>query len=374
MPRGAPSQHTVQHEIWPNWTPWAEVAVATLLAVIVALEVRPGWSVGARVALAAIPPLVWLSCAGSREPPFPLRAVIIIAAVGALVFHPAAFDAAPFFLVLLIGEAAAVARPWQSVVVVVACSALLIALDVAGRFHGSLIWLLAFAFTWSGMALLQSRLRLVDQIGERAAVEERQRIARELHDVIAHSLAVTMLHLTGARLALERDPDDAARALAEAERLGRQSLGEIRQTIGLLSPGDEAATAALPAAADIPELVRTVSDAGLCVKFVCTGDLARVPPTTGLTLYRVAQESLANVVKHASGADALLCVAVVDGHARVDVRNVLTSAHVRGRGDGGGLGLKLMRERTELLGGTLYAGPDRDEWHVSVDLPLSPRP
>ena len=76
-------------------------------------------------------------------------------------------------------------------------------------YDGSIVWLLAFGFTWSMMTLLQSRLRLIEQIGERAAFEERQRIARELHDVIAHSLAVTMLHLTGARLALERDPADA---------------------------------------------------------------------------------------------------------------------------------------------------------------------
>src|SRR5262249_27706705 len=156
-----------------------------------------------------------------------------------------------------------VAPLWQSLTVTGASVALLVGLDIAGRFHGSVVWLLAIAFAWSGTALLQSRLRLIDEIGERAAFEERQRIARELHDVIAHTLAVTMLQLTGARLALERDPDDAARALLEAERLGRQSLAEIRRTIGLLAPEAGDLTAPMPTATDVPDLVRELSNAGL---------------------------------------------------------------------------------------------------------------
>ena len=90
-----------------------------------------------------------------------------------------------------------------------------------------------------------------------------------------------MLQLTGARLALERDPADAARALAEAERLGRQSLAELRNAVGLLAPGEPQPLSALPTASDIPDLVREVSDAGLVVGLECDGDLASVPPTAG---------------------------------------------------------------------------------------------
>ena len=88
-------------------------------------------------------------------------------------------------------------------------------------------------------------------LAERAAADERQRIAREIHDVVAHSLAVTMLHLTGARLALHRDPKEAEAALLEAERLGRESLAEIRRTVGLLAPEGTGTAAPMPTAADI---------------------------------------------------------------------------------------------------------------------------
>jgi signal transduction histidine kinase len=278
-------------------------------------------------------------------------------------------------LVLLIGESCAVAPMWQSIVVTAASALFLATLNLTGRFDGSIVWLIAFAFTWMGIALLQSRLRLVGEIGERAASEERQRIARELHDVIAHSLAVTMLHLTGARLALERDPQDAARALLEAERLGRQSLAEIRQTIGLLAPGDGPAVAAMPTASDISELVREVTDAGLRVDVDLDGDLNGVPPAAGLTVYRIVQESLANAVKHAPGAPVRVRMHVDTHGVEIDVCNPLESTSRSPRGpDGGGLGLVLMRERTELLGGRLTAGRDGEVWRVRVVLPTELEP
>ena len=362
-------------ELWPSKTPLVEAAIATALAVMVAFESRPGLSVPARVIVAAIPPVLWISCALPRKPPFLVRAALTIGALAVLAWHPAKFDAAPFFLVILIGESAVIAPMWQSIAVAAASASLLAGFDVAGRYDGSIVWLLAFGFTWSIMTLLQSRLRLLEQIGERAAFEERQRIARELHDVIAHSLAVTMLHLTGARLALERDPADATRALLEAERLGRQSLAEIRRTIGLLAPGDGAPTAAMPGATDIPDLVGDFADAGLGVHFDCAGDLGCVSPAAGLSAYRIVQESLANVVKHTPGAAARICVQIDGDRARIDIRNPLpaTARAERGR-DEDGIGLAGMRDRAELLGGTLRAGPEGDDWHVRADIPISLMP
>jgi signal transduction histidine kinase len=356
--------------MWPRWTPALESAVAVFLTVIVAFEPRPGLATATRIVLAAIPSLVWILDALGARPPFLARAAIIIAAVTLLLLHPADFDAAPFFLVLLIGESAAIAEMWQSVLIAVTCAVLIVVLDITGHFVGSVIWLLAFGFAWSGSALIRSRLRLVAEIGERAAFEERQRIARELHDVIAHSLAVTMLQLTGARLALERDPADAARALLEAERLGRQSLAEIRRTVGLLAPGDGEQTVAMPSAIDIPELIREVADAGLDVHFECEGDLMAVPAAAGLSVYRIVQESLANVVKHTPGSAALVHIEVDDRTVRVNVRNRLMAVTRAGHGrNDGGLGLTLMHERAALLGGTLRAGPDGDSWQVCVEIP-----
>jgi signal transduction histidine kinase len=96
-----------------------------------------------------------------------------------------------------------------------------------------LIWLLATALATLQRLIVELRAAQAD-LATQAAAEERRRIAREVHDVIAHTLAVTMLHLTGARHILRRDPERASEALAEAERLGRQSLADIRRTVGLL--------------------------------------------------------------------------------------------------------------------------------------------
>lgn len=288
--------------VWPRWMAYAFAATGLALGVVVATQPRPFYPLGVRVALSVVPALAWSLCIVSNRRYFFIVGPVVFASVGVLLLHASPFDAAPFFLLLLIADAVGETPVWAGAAVAVACAALMVGLDLAGRFEGSLVWVMAFAFTWAGAALVQSRMKLLDVVSERAAFEERQRIARELHDVIAHSLAVTMLQLTGARLALERDPKDAAHALAEAERLGRQSLAEIRRAVGLLAPSDETPLDAPPTAADVPELVAAMSDAGLDVTLHSDGDLAAVAPGSGLAVYRIVQESLANVVKHAPGA------------------------------------------------------------------------
>ncbi len=210
-------------------------------------------------------------------------------------------------------------------------------------------------------------------LAERAAADERQRIAREIHDVVAHSLAVTMLHLTGARLALQRDPKEAEEALLEAERLGRESLAEIRRTVGLLAPEGTGTAAPMPAAADIPQLVREFEAAGLDVDFELTGDPCTLPAATGLGLYRVAQESLSNVVRHAPNTRTTMSLCVADEMVSLRVRNRLASS-TRAASADGGLGVRGMRERVTLLGGELRAGPDGDWWCVDVELPRAVDP
>src|SRR5436853_615896 len=125
-----------------------------------------------------------------------------------------------------------------------------IGVEVAGLYSGAFAYVLGIGIAWAwGYAVRQQYHLIVELkaaqagLAERAAADERQRIAREIHDVVAHSLAVTMLHLTGARLALQHDPAEAAEALAEAERLGRQSLADIRRTVGLLADGGRAGAA-----------------------------------------------------------------------------------------------------------------------------------
>jgi signal transduction histidine kinase len=206
-------------------------------------------------------------------------------------------------------------------------------------------------------------------LAERAQAEERNRIARELHDVIAHSLTVSLLHVTSARLALDEDHDAAVRALDEAERLGRQSLEEVRHAVGLLHrAGASDPSTPLPGSLDLPALIDGFRNAGADVSSTLDGDLAGLPNTVGLAAYRIVQESLTNAVKHAPGAAATVQVSVRPESVQLSVE----SAGAPGRGTG--LGLGGMRERAESLGGECTAGPGGAGWLVRAVLPLRPAP
>jgi signal transduction histidine kinase len=250
----------------------------------------------------------------------------------------------------------------------------MIGVEVFGDWEGSFVWVLAIVIAWVAGWSLEQQLRLIAELraaqaelSAQAAADERQRIARELHDVIAHSLAVTMLHLTGARMALRRDTDEAERALLEAERLGRESMNEIRHTVGLLGAAAGAAPA-MPTALDINTLVDEFRSGGLQVAFAARGDVASLPPTTGLNLYRIAQESLANVVKHAPGSAASVELDVDERCARLVVRNALPATAPAPSSDGGH-GVQGMHDRAVALGGHLDAGRVGDEWRVQAELP-----
>lgn len=205
-------------------------------------------------------------------------------------------------------------------------------------------------------------------LAERAQAEERTRIARELHDVIAHSLTVSLLHISSARLAVRDAPDDAERALAEAERLGRASLGEVRHTVGMLHRDDSVdPTSPAPGSTDVPKLLEGFRAAGVDLHVSLDGDLDTLPATVGLAAYRILQEALTNAVKHAPRARATVHLAV--GHDVVRVH--VDSSGTPGRGKG--LGLHSMRERALSLGGTCEAGPGGSGWQVHAELPNGSR-
>jgi signal transduction histidine kinase len=238
---------------------------------------------------------------------------------------------------------------------------------------GWLSWAIGTTCTALAVLLLRRQRLLVAELraaqaglADRARAEERTRIARELHDVIAHSLTVTLLHIAGARMAVRFDPADADRALAEAERLGRASLDEVRATVGLLKDaGDrpDAVAAPLPGLAAVPDLVERFRTAGVPVDLEQAGDAAGVPATTGLAAYRIVQEALTNAAKHAPGAPVAVRLDLGE-----EVQVLVDSA---GRpGTGHGLGLDGMRERAASLGGTLTAGPGGRGWRVEARLPL----
>jgi signal transduction histidine kinase len=214
-------------------------------------------------------------------------------------------------------------------------------------------------------------------LAEQARTQERNRIARELHDVIGHTLTVSLLHVQSARLAVQHDPADAGRALAEAERLSRECLAEVRTAVGMLRADDPAGpgTAPLPGASGLPALVEQFRSAGADVTLTVEGDLTRLPATTGLAVYRIAQEALTNAVKHAPGTPTEIRLAV----SPAEVTLTADSRTARGPGAGSGtglgrpgLGLVSMRERAESLGGSCEAGPGGRGWLVRARLPVIP--
>jgi signal transduction histidine kinase len=330
-------------------------------------------------AVAALPWLVdvILFLRWRRSVPVGLFTLVVVVSLIGLEFDPVEVDIAPFFLVLLSGEMATRLRFGQSIAVMLVSMGTMLGLEIWGDYDDAFVWFLGIGFSWAGGFAIQKQFLLLAQareeqtvLAEKAAADERQRIAREIHDVIAHSLAVTMLHLTGARLALQRDPVEAEAALLEAERLGRESLAEIRRTVGLLAPEGTGTAAPLPTAAEIPQLVREFEAAGLDVEFEMTGDPSTLAPATGLALYRVAQESLSNVVRHAPGAPTSMSLIVRPDTVRLHVRNLLVSGAPTPSSDGG-LGVRGMQERVTLLGGELRAGADGNGWCVDLELPIA---
>ena len=237
---------------------------------------------------------------------------------------------------------------------------------------GWLSWVAGATFTGLAALLVRHQIVLTEQLTqaqaalvEQSRIEERNRIARELHDIIAHSLTISLLHVASARLAIEDDPADAARALAEAERLGRQSLADVRATMGFARADrpDEIAPP-VPGIRDLTLLVEQMNTAGVPARLDTHGDLDLMPATTGATIYRIVQEALTNTAKHAPRAPVGIVVTAADSCVEVSVDSAGTPRH------GSGMGLTNMRERAEAVGGTCTAGPGGNGWLVHALLPL----
>jgi signal transduction histidine kinase len=186
-----------------------------------------------------------------------------------------------------------------------------------------------------------------DQQAEIGAARERARIARELHDVVAHSLAVVVAQADGGRYAAREDSDAARRALAQIAETGRDAMAQMRRLLGVLRAGDEGG--------DLAALVRRLARAGLPVELEVEGRARELPAEVRLCIHRVAQEALTNVLKHADSPQRVeVVLRYLDSDVELTVRDDGRGA---GAGDGKGHGLAGMRERVALHSGTLHAGP-----------------
>jgi len=215
-----------------------------------------------------------------------------------------------------------------------------------------------------------------EELARRAVTEERLRLARELHDVVAHAMSVIAVQSgVGAHVA-DTQPKEAARALGAIEATSRAALEELRRLLGVLRQADEPRgdLAPVPGLADLEGLLAEVTKAGLAVKLQVNGTRPPLPAGVDLSAYRIVQEALTNVVKHAGSARAQVVVGYGDQDVTVEViddgRGAVTSVS-DGRA-GTGHGLIGMRERVAAFGGDLEVGPRPDGgFRVAARLPLA---
>ncbi|WP_432497385.1 sensor histidine kinase [Kineococcus gypseus] len=213
--------------------------------------------------------------------------------------------------------------------------------------------------------LAQARRDVELEQAQRRYVEERARIAREMHDVVAHSMSLVHMQALSApyRLA-DATQQEVDREFTTIARSARDALGEMRQLLGALTSGDETELTPQPQVRDIPELAAATSRAGTPVDLRIGAGAEDLSPIVQLTGYRIVQEALSNVVRHAPGARTRVEVVTGGGAVRVGVRNAPPPArhpsHAPGSPDTGGHGLRGMRERVNLLGGRLTTGATDD--------------
>jgi signal transduction histidine kinase len=205
-----------------------------------------------------------------------------------------------------------------------------------------------------------------------AVAEERTRIARELHDVVAHAISLIVVQARGGRRMLDDDPDETRRALDVIEHAGEQALGEMRRLLGLLRQDEpEPTLAPPPSLRRIDELVAGTRASGLPVEVVIEGDPVELPPGVDVSAYRIVQEALTNALKHAGPAHARVIITyAVDA---VDLAIVDDGAG-GAAANGGGYGLAGMRERVAIYGGRFEAGRRPEggyTLHVRLPLPAA---
>ncbi|MGW6457232.1 sensor histidine kinase [Streptomyces sp. NPDC055078] len=207
---------------------------------------------------------------------------------------------------------------------------------------------------------------------KRRADEERLRIARELHDVLAHSISVINVQAGVGLALLDSDPEQARTALTTIKAASKEALGEVRQVLdSLRTPGD-APRAPAPGLDRLPELVEQAAGAGLTVTVDTAGTPLALPPGTDLAAFRIIQEALTNVVRHSRSRTARVRIAHEPGHLVLGIDDDGPAAGSDAGGSGNGLAG--MRERAAALGGTIDAGPRPDGgFRVRADLPVRPK-
>jgi signal transduction histidine kinase len=370
----------------------ADTTLAACLALAIAVGgLAQGASVVESLAGAALAvPVAWRS----RRPTL----VLGVVAAGAVLYLAAVNEVPAYILPMVVALYTAAARGHRRRTLAIAAAlgpsvAILVVLfspDDGSVAEQVLELLSQFGFALVLGEAVRTQRALIDALRERAehaerereldagrrVAEERMRIARELHDVVAHSLATIATQASvGVHLAA-RDPARAVDALGEVKQVSTNALGELRYAVGTLRDSDgEAPTQPTPSLAALPELVEQARRSGLSVVLRMHGTAAELPAALQLAIYRTVQEALTNVMRHAAGSRATIAIDVDDHRAEVEVTDDGTGAPTALGAPGSGAGLAGMRERAAALGGTFEAGRSAGGgFRVHAVLPVQEQP
>ena len=341
-------------------------------------------STGGKLAAAAMMVIIGLAAARRVRAPLPFLGSILVVSLAVAVLpkddQTGGWVSLFPFLLLAVYSAAAHTSGRSMMVAGAMTIALyvtdLVLIDPEGvNPEGVVFYALLLGSPWiTGRAVRQRRLDNRQLEYERvrtatAIVEERERIARELHDVVAHAISVMILQARGGRRVLESDPADARQAFGNVERTGQQALDEMRRLLGLLrSSDDELALAPQPGLKELRGLVEQVETAGLPVQVVVEGEPRELPPGVDLSAFRIVQEALTNALRHAGPAHARVLLRYGADVLEIEITD---DGPGTGGGSGPGHGLIGLRERVSVYGGELQAGPRSGGGYVlRVRLPL----
>jgi signal transduction histidine kinase len=279
----------------------------------------------------------------------------------------------------LLGNVRDVRRAGLGLAIAVGAAAIVV-YKIPGRSVDQLVFIpVDFAVAWVAGFAVRARAERAEVAelraaqAEHAVVEERVRIARELHDVVAHHVSMMGVQAGGARVVIDSDRVKAKEALSAIEVSSRQAVGELHRLLGFLrQPGEEDDLAPRPGLSRLARLAASMGESGLVVVVSVEGEERLLPPMIGVSAYRIVQEALTNALKHAAASRADVCVRYWPDELEVEIIDDGRGAMSLSGASPGGLGLIGMRERAALHGGRLTAGPGSGGgFAVRVKLPTS---